>query len=169
MDNYWWLPREKCSAWVERKKVTWLVMWYQLRIFCKDVQMTFFKKLINILRKKWFRTKNIYKFKKVNDFSQSPNVGFSFVYKLKAIKNNMEFSHLFILQLRFWSCNQESLDLDSKPDSFCLQLTIFTHDFWAPALGFTFLDLHARVDTPKRIGSAKQYNFFQSKCEQFKT
>ena len=52
---------------------------------------------MNILHKGWSRERDISK--KVDDFSKSKHKS-CFLIKLKAIKNTMGFSHLFIFQLR---------------------------------------------------------------------
>ena len=48
---------------------------------------------------------------------------FGLVIKLKAIKNTMEVSHLFIFQLKAWSCDLKPLDLDF--DLICDLISLF--------------------------------------------
>ena len=85
-----------------------------------------------------------------------------FVGKLKAIKNTIKFSHLYIFQLRPWPNGLGSPDLDSKPDFF--DFLIFNFLLLLQLFHLLLQHLHLlafkiRANTPNYIDLTRQCNF----------
>lgn len=85
--------------------------------------------------------KVIQKFRKINNSSQVQN-RYLFIDKLKAIKNTIEVSYLFILQLWFWFRNLEPPALNFNLISNLIPLSLtFCYCCWSGGLLFQHLCL----------------------------